>query len=42
VGLEWWIFGLAGALSLLIVLLSVGFQAVRAALVDPADVLRSE
>ncbi len=42
VGVEWWIFGLAGALSLLIVLLSVGFQAVRAALIDPADVLRSE
>jgi putative ABC transport system permease protein len=42
VGREWWIFGLAGALSLLIVLLSVGFQAIRAALIDPADVLRSE
>jgi putative ABC transport system permease protein len=42
IGVEWWVFGLAGALSLLIVLLSVGFQAVRAALVNPANVLRSE
>jgi putative ABC transport system permease protein len=42
VGLSWWIFGLAWMLALLITLLTIGFQAVRAARVNPVRILRSE
>ncbi|HEY4335037.1 MAG TPA: FtsX-like permease family protein, partial [Puia sp.] len=42
VGLSWWIFGLAWVLSLGITLLTIGFQAVRAASTNPVQVLRSE
>lgn len=37
-----WIFGLAGVLTLLIALLTVGIQTVRAALSNPVKSLRSE
>lgn len=42
VELNWWIFGLAGIMVLGIVLLTVGFQSVKAALANPVDSLRSE
>jgi len=42
VGLSWWIFGLAWVLSLGITLLTIGFQAWRAAGVNPVRILRSE
>ncbi|HEY4112301.1 ABC transporter permease [Puia sp.] len=42
VGISWWIFILAWVLSLLITLLTIGFQAVRAAGVNPVSILRSE
>ena len=42
VGLSWWIFVLAWVLSLGITLLTVGFQAMRAAHVNPVRILRSE
>jgi ABC-type lipoprotein release transport system permease subunit len=42
VGLSWWIFGLAWVLSLGITLLTIGFQAWRAAGVNPVSILRSE
>lgn len=40
--LEWWVFLLAGALALLIALLTVSFQAIKAALANPVKSLRSE
>ena len=42
VGLSWWIFGLAWVLSMLITLLTIGVQAMRAAGVNPVTILRSE
>jgi putative ABC transport system permease protein len=40
--IEWWIFGLAGALALLIALLTVSFQSIRAALANPVKSLRAD
>ncbi|HEX6891454.1 MAG TPA: ABC transporter permease [Chryseolinea sp.] len=42
VDVSWWIFPLAGTLALLIALLTVSFQTIRALLVNPASSLRSE
>jgi putative ABC transport system permease protein len=42
VGLNWWIFILAWVISLVITLLTIGFQAIRAAGVNPVTILRSE
>lgn len=42
IGGYWWIFGLAGLTALVIALLTVSFQAVRAAFVNPVNSLRSE
>jgi putative ABC transport system permease protein len=39
---SWWIFGIAGVLTLLIALLTVGIQTIRAALSNPVESLRSE
>ncbi len=39
---SWWVFALAGMIALLIALLTVSFQAVRAALTNPVKSLRSE
>lgn len=38
----WWVFALAGALALLIALLTVSYQAIRAALANPVKALRYE
>jgi len=40
--LDWWIFPLAGVVTLLIALATVGVQTVRAALSNPVKALRSE
>ncbi|MGA0560340.1 ABC transporter permease [Larkinella sp. VNQ87] len=40
--IDWWTFALAGGLSGLVALLTVSFQSVKAALVNPATSLRSE
>ena len=40
--IHWWVFGLAGGLALVIAILTVGFQAIRAALANPIKSLRSE
>jgi ABC-type antimicrobial peptide transport system permease subunit len=40
--IEWWMFAAAGALALLIALLTVSFQAIKAALANPVKALRSE
>lgn len=40
--LEWWIFGIAGLLTLVIALLTVSFQSIKAAIINPVRSLRSE
>jgi putative ABC transport system permease protein len=40
--ISWWIFAAAGAGSLVITLLTVSFQAIKAALANPTNSLRSE
>ena len=40
--LSWWIFALAGTSALVIALLTVSFQAIKAALVNPVESLRGE
>ncbi|CCH52451.1 putative ABC transporter permease yvrN [Fibrisoma limi BUZ 3] len=40
--LSWWVFALAGGSALVITLLTVSFQAIKAALVNPVKSLRSE
>ncbi|MBC7892775.1 MAG: ABC transporter permease, partial [Sphingobacteriaceae bacterium] len=42
IDLGWWVFALAGGLALVVALLTVGVQAVKAALANPVDSLRSE
>ncbi|RMF59626.1 MAG: ABC transporter permease, partial [Calditrichaeota bacterium] len=42
VSIEWWVFALAGGLALLIALVTVSTQAVRAALENPVENLRYE
>jgi putative ABC transport system permease protein len=42
IGAYWWIFGLAGGSALLVALLTVSFQAIKAAVVSPVKSLRSE
>ncbi|MBX2893762.1 MAG: ABC transporter permease [Saprospiraceae bacterium] len=40
--MEWWMFALAGVAALLVALFTVSYQGVRAALVNPAQSLKSE
>ncbi|MEO6288000.1 MAG: ABC transporter permease [Dyadobacter sp.] len=42
ISMQWWVFALAGALAVVVSLLTVSYQAVRAALLDPVKSLRSE
>ncbi|QMW07051.1 ABC transporter permease [Spirosoma foliorum] len=42
IGIEWWMFALSGTVALSIVLLTVSYQSVKAALVNPVKSLRSE
>lgn len=42
VDLEWWVFIMAGCLALLIALLTVSYQAIKAALMNPVKSLRNE
>ncbi len=42
IDISWWVFVLAGATALAIALLTVGYQAVKAALMNPVESLRSE
>jgi ABC-type antimicrobial peptide transport system permease subunit len=40
--IEWWIFAMAGLLSVLIALATISFQSIKAALANPVNSLRSE
>jgi putative ABC transport system permease protein len=42
ISIGWWIFPLAGAIALLIAVLTISFQAIKAALANPVKNLRTE
>jgi putative ABC transport system permease protein len=42
IDIGWWVFVLAGGLALIIALLTVSTQAIKAALANPVDSLRYE
>jgi len=42
IGISWWMFALAAAGAIVIALLTISFQAIKAAVVNPAESLRSE
>jgi predicted permease len=42
INISWWLFVIAGALALLIALITVSFQSIKAALANPVDSLRTE
>ncbi|HEY0109098.1 MAG TPA: FtsX-like permease family protein, partial [Fibrella sp.] len=42
IDIEWWVFALAGTLAVAIALLTVSFQSIKAALMNPVNSLRSE
>lgn len=42
ISLEWWVFVLAGVATVLIALLTISFQAIRAAIANPVKSLRTE
>ncbi|GAB4022646.1 ABC transporter permease [Spirosoma koreense] len=42
IDIEWWVFALAGGLSIVIALLTVSFQSLKAALMNPVQSLRSD
>jgi len=42
ISIQWWMFAIAGALALLIALVTVSFQAIRAAVANPVESLRTE
>jgi putative ABC transport system permease protein len=42
IGIQWWIFVLAGVMSFLIALLTISFQAIKAAMMNPVKSLRAE
>jgi putative ABC transport system permease protein len=40
--MSWWMFGLAGSLALVIALLTISWQSIRAAMANPVEALRYE
>jgi predicted permease len=42
IAISWWVFALAGSLAVVIALATVSYQAIRAAVANPANSLRSE
>lgn len=42
IDIKWWVFAISGGAAVLIALLTIGFQAIKAALINPVESLRSE
>lgn len=42
IGMEWWVFALAGLLSVFIAVVTVSYQAIKAAMANPVESLRTE
>jgi putative ABC transport system permease protein len=42
INLSWWMFGIAALLALLIALITVSIQAIRAAVINPVKSLKTE
>ncbi|HVZ98241.1 MAG TPA: ABC transporter permease [Chitinophagaceae bacterium] len=42
IGIKWWVFGLAGLLSVVIAIATVSYQSIKAALANPVKSLRTE
>jgi putative ABC transport system permease protein len=42
INIHWWVFALAGSLAVIIALLTVSFQAIKAGVANPVDSLRAE
>jgi putative ABC transport system permease protein len=42
VNISWWMFALAGVIAILIALITVSFQSVKAAIANPITNLRTE
>jgi putative ABC transport system permease protein len=42
INISWWVFALAGSLTIVIALITVSFQAIKAAMANPTNSLRSE
>jgi putative ABC transport system permease protein len=42
VDIHWWVFAAAGVVAILIALFTISFQAIRAAVANPVQSLRSE
>ncbi|MEO8852531.1 MAG: FtsX-like permease family protein, partial [Ginsengibacter sp.] len=42
IDIEWWVFVIAGVIAILIALITVSFQAIKAAIANPVENLRSE
>jgi len=42
ISISWWMFGLAGAMAVIIALLTISFQAIKAALANPVKSLKTE
>jgi ABC-type antimicrobial peptide transport system permease subunit len=40
--MHWWIFAMAGGIIIVIAMVTVSFQAIKAALINPIKSLRSE
>jgi putative ABC transport system permease protein len=40
--IEWWMFAIAGSLAFLIATFSIGYQSLKASVMNPVDSLRSE
>ena len=42
INIHWWIFAISGLVAMMIALITVSFQAIKAALANPVKSLRSE